>query len=690
MKRLCSIFAVWAAFGVLFAQDVPFLSQAEHDWLVNEISGDQAYEHIRYLTQFHRPRAGSPGLMEAAEYVRRKAEEYGLERVRLIRQKSETVPWSNRYGELWLTTPELRRLASTVQHPLHLSDNSRTAHLDGVELVSVGMGAAPADYEGKDVAGKVVLAFGPPAKVMREAVWSRKAAGIVTYPDPSAPDYPQNFLNRPDSLRWSSIPVEGENGEAGTFGFRLSARQGVELENLLREGKPVLAKIDIESEIGGEPWQVMVEAFIPGGEISDQDIVLTGHLQEEKFSANDDASGCASTLEIARALGKLIKVGKIHPPRRNIRFWWVTEISSQRQYFADHPEAAASILANLNQDMVGADQSQDILRVQNMTRVPFSRFHFLNDVAERTLEFVREGNRGNLAVLQAGGPSPYPRPIFSRLGSRHRYNAEIIPFHTNSDHMTFLEAPIGVPAITFTNWPDNYIHSSDDDLWNIDRTQLQRNAYAVASIAWTMANAGAADFAAIASEASGRGLARLAEDFRLALGWIARSGDAYFQARHQIDQAEKRELRLLDSLLQIAENDAARDRVAALRRQASEIAADYQDALRENCRLVHGGVPDFETLGEWETKLQALTPRLSAGPKEFLKLRSEIERPEDLHGLMAFETLAFVDGRRSGLEIFRAVAAEALRAGRHYYGEVRAEDVLAYLENCKRAGVVEF
>ncbi|MBI5379927.1 MAG: right-handed parallel beta-helix repeat-containing protein, partial [Nitrospirae bacterium] len=35
------------------------------------------------------------------------------------------------------------------------------------------------------------------------------------------------------------------------------------------------------------------------------------------------------------------------------------------------------------------------------------------------------------------------------------------------------EAPIGVPAITFTNWPDNYIHTSDDDLWNIDRTQLQ-------------------------------------------------------------------------------------------------------------------------------------------------------------------------------------------------------------------------
>ena len=76
----------------------------------------------------------------------------------------------------------------------------------------------------------------------------------------------------------------------------------------------------------------MVEARIKGTEINDQDIVLTAHTQEEKFSANDDSSGCASLLEIGRAVRKLIKEGRIKAPRRNIVFWWVTEISSQRQY----------------------------------------------------------------------------------------------------------------------------------------------------------------------------------------------------------------------------------------------------------------------------------------------------------------------------------------------------------------------
>ena len=52
-------------------------------------------------------------------------------------------------------------------------------------------------------------------------------------------------------------------------------------------------------------------------------------------------------------------------------------------------------------------------------------------------------------------------------------------------------APIGIPGVTFTNWPDDYIHSTDDDLWQIDPTQLKRNAVAVAGSAWFIATAGA-------------------------------------------------------------------------------------------------------------------------------------------------------------------------------------------------------
>lgn len=686
----CSFLMV---FALAAGQELPFLTEAEYQWLVNEISGDASYEHLRFLTQFHRPRGGSPGLMEAAKYVEQKAREFGLQDVRLIKQKSTTTPWSSRYGELWLVQPSVQRIASTYQTQLHLADYSRSTHSEA-ELVDVGRGSRESDYQGQEIQGKVVLSYGSAGEVMREAVWKRGALGLVLYPDPSVPDYPLNSLSHPDQVRWLSVPVQSDDGKPGTFAFGVSARQGVELSNLLRSGKTVRVKVDVEAEFGEEKWQVMVEGFIRGTEIDDQDIVLTAHLQEEKYSANDDGSGCANVLEIARALTRLIEEGKMQRPRRNIRFWWVTEISSERQYFADHPEAHRALLVNINQDMVGANQGQDLLRVQNLSRVPFSRFHFMNDVAERVMEFTVESNQGNLAVLQAGGAVPYPRPILSRLGTRHRFNGEIIPFHNNTDHMTFNEAPIGVPAVSLTNWPDNYIHTSDDDLWNIDRTQLQRNAFIVATIAYVLGRAGPADFDGIASEVANRGTRRMAEDFGLALRWLVEGRQHYAKGLRQIEEACLRERRAVESLKAIAETAQNFARVETLVAQLEATRSRFLDFLKTDFAAIHGSEPEpGEASPPWseaETELQAMTPRLVAGPAEFLERRSRARGVAGLHNLMAFEVLNFVDGHRSGLQIYWAVAAEAGRAGRHYYGEVEPRMVLDYLKNLKSAELIDF
>jgi hypothetical protein len=47
-----------------------------------------------------------------------------------------------------------------------------------------------------------------------------------------------------------------------------------------------------------------------------------------------------------------------------------------------------------------------------------------------------------------------------------------------------------------------------------------------------------------------------------------------------------------------------------------------------------------------------------------------------------------VNGERSGLDIYRYVAAEAREAGAHYYGTVTAEAVLEYLENAAAAELI--
>ncbi len=681
--------------GALRAQQLPILPADQTQLITQEVSGDAAYEHIRYMTQFHRPRGGSDGLWSVAEYVAEKARAYGLTDVQLIKQPSTTRPWNARFADLWIVGPSPERIASTLQTVLHLADYSRSADVTG-PLVDIGEGRT-ADLEGKDLAGAIVLTYGSASGVMREAVCGRGAAGVVWYPSPFSGDVGTSGagLSRPDQLRWLTIPGSAGGDCEPTFAFNLSTRQGVALRNrLAQQEQPLVvhAVVDaaFDSQQGDEPWQVMVEGFIRGTESGlGQDIVLTGHLQEEGFSANDDASGSASTLEVGRALGRLIAEGRIPRPRRNIRFWWVTEISSQRQYFADHPDAHRAMWVNVNQDMVGADQSQDILRKQNITRVPAARFHFFNDVVESVVDYMVASNTYELAQAQAGG-ALYPKPHLAHLGSMHRYNAAMIFFHTSSDHMTFLEAPIGVPGVSFTNMPDRFIHSSDDDLWNIDRTQLGRNAAAVALIAYAMASVDGDDVSALAAATVGRGLERMAANVRLALSWIATAEDkdaAYHHAADQVWYAIERERLAIGSLKDIGPGAApmADGFLGELDRRSAQMMREVDLAYRQ---ATGRNRAPRRALSETERALQAMTPRLVAGPTEFLRGRGQLRFVPDLHGLMGFEIMNSIDGRRSGLDIYRYVAAEAREAGAHYYGTVTPEHVQQYLEHAVNAQLV--
>jgi hypothetical protein len=668
-------------------QDLPILEASHARLIAQEISGDAAYEHIRHNTNYHRPRGGSDGLWKVAEYYAQKAREFGLADVSLIKQASSSPPWNARFADLWIVEPQPERLASTLQSALHLADYSRSTDVTA-ELVDVGAGS-PEDFERVDVSGKIVLTYGSLFSVMPRAVGERGALGVVWYPSPFG-----DQSAYPDQLQWIRSPGRGSEGFEPTFAFGLSLRQGLALRNRLAAADQPLrvrAVVDAEfdSQQGTEPWQVMVEAFIRGREPGlGQDVVLTGHMQEEATSANDDASGTANVLEIARALNSLIESGRLPRPRRDLRFWWVTEISSQRQYFADNPDAHREMWVNINQDMVGANQAQDVMRVQNITRLPATRFHFFNDVVESVIEYMVKANTAELAQAQAGSGF-YPEPHLSHLGTRHRYNAKMIFFHNNTDHMPFNEAPVGVAGTTFTNWPDNYIHSSDDQLWNIDRTQLGRNAAAVALMAYAMASADSASVPALAAETIGRGKERLARNTRLGLTWIATATDkpaAYRMAVDQVWYAAQRERLAIRSLAEAhlsAERHIGRQLEELDRREAQsirEIDLAYRQATGR-------GAPSSQR-SEAERRLSQLKPVLTGGPREFLEGRRQVDGVSGLHSLMAFEVLNAVDGSRTGLDIYRFVAAEAREAGAVYYGTVTAEAVLEYLENVAAAGLI--
>ena len=674
------------------AQRYPLLDSTTVAFLSGEISGDAAYDHVRVLTSYHRPQ-GSDTLGVAARYVERTARAFGLAQVRYIELPSLRQTWNPGTSDLWIVGAQPERIASAIQNRIHLADRSRPADVTA-ELIDIGAGADSV-LRAMNVTGKIVLTTGDLNGVMANAVQRRGALGVVWYPDPYTPSrgYLSYGTDNPDQIPWLTLATRQVDGKDPTFAFVLSLRQGIALRNRLAAARePVRVRAIVRSELGSRehpgPWMPLVEAFIPGTDpTSGQDVILSAHLQEEQHSANDDASGCASLLVIGRALAKLIADGTLPRPKRNIRFWWTTENDAQRQYFAAHPKVLDTLWVNVNQDMVGADQAIGVMRTQDVTRLPAARFHFMNDVMEAAVEYMVAANTSNITQFR-NGYGLYPKAHVAQNGTRHRYNAQPVWYFGDSDHQSFLDA--GVPAITFTNSPDQYIHSNLDDLFAIDRTQLGRNALTVALIAYTMARADSTAFAGVAAEVVGRGQSRLGNGVRLALQLLAGSDDrpaVYAAAVDQVRYSAERERRAIRSLAEISSN--SKPNVAPL---LAELDHRETQALRDvaaaGARRGGDAPPARPALTAAERELEGLRPRRAGTPRDWLAQYDRIDWGNSLNGYIAREVLQAIDGTRTGLDIYRFVAAEAREGGEQYYGVVRPDGVLALLRSVERLGLV--
>jgi len=680
-------------------QDTPIVPAKLWQTLTNELSGDIAFDLLRQLTLYHAPNGGSEGFRLEAEWVAGKAREVGLEDVRIYWLKSSGRGWTLRAGEAWLIEPIERKLGDVRETPLRVAVNSRTTDVTA-ELIDVGAGTKDADYEGNDVKGKIVLASGPPGAVQEEAVWKRGAFGIIS-------DGGREFF--PDQMPYRRIPARSRDGKhESTFAWILTPREGQRLRAQLAAAarppkpneapKPFRVRVKIEAEFG-EETQGLVEGWLRGTDIHDQAIVLTAHLQEERTSANDDRSGCANLLEIARALVRLINEGKLARPQRDIRFWWTNEISAEYQYFADYPAEAKRILVNLNQDMVGARQSASN-RVQYLSRTPFSRPSLLNDVVESVLEAVRLGNtvfplRGPLRTGLESLDSDFSRPLLSTLGSQEPYRAEAVPFYDSTDHLAFNDGRVGIPGISLTNWPDPYIHSSDDDLWQVDATQLKRNAFIIAASAYFIATAGEAELPRLLSLLLGEAQKRLARDSATALlrlqdetagAPLARFADAALL----LEEATQRELATIDSARVFAAPAGPGEKLVTTARElVHRLATTLRADLGMFYQQATGEVPIMKLSPE-EKAAHEQIPEWAVPLAESLEKLRERPRVEGLHNFYAFEVLNLIDGQRTVLDIYRRVRAAALAAGEWYYGPVKLAKVKEVLAGAEKAGAVRF
>jgi hypothetical protein len=661
--------------------------------LRNEISGDRAFEHIRVLTQWHRD-SGMEGYFKAMDYVVEAAKKNGLQDVSIIKQPLDGN-YTARSAELWMVEPVELKLADIGDHALYLADNSRDADVTA-ELVWAGNGSADA-LANLDVKGKIVLVNGNPGAAMQIAVYAKGAVGVVAYTTSES----KSMLDFPDQLPWTRIG-NPPAGQKGSFAFSVSPRKGDTLrrvletkgtQDLFATGKPapggrIVLRAKVDTDIDAENKNTgtgMVEGWIRGTKYKDQQIMITAHLQEEQGSANDDGSGSGNILELGRVFNKLIKEGRIPPPLRDIRFWWSDEIYSEYQYIRSHPGSEKQMLANLHQDMTGAKQSMGS-RVQNLIFAPHSRTSYLDALFESVGNFVIQTNNSYITAGRGGGyPRPFSQPIIATRGTREAYNARFVPFFASSDHMVFVDGAIGVPAVGLVNWDDYYIHSSDDDLFQIDQTQLQRNNFIIAAMALYLAYAEAKDIPVLATETYAQGGRRLANDMQVALQ-LLNQVDNWNDAHLMIEQGSLRERRALNSMRVIAGSDASANKTIDTfislidgreKQMLAELTAYYQNR--------YGKAPAL-SMTPAQTAAAKKVPSNAPILEEYFSKRRNV--PTGLHSHMSMATMSFVDGKRSYFDIYKAVKAEAQAAGKFYYGTVAFDDVVKVLDGNVATGAL--
>lgn len=453
--------------------------------LIQTSSGDLAHDYVSQIALWDRSQF-TPGFERAAEWVAGKAKEFGLVDVEIERYPSDgkveyfgnpTQPiWTVKKAELWLTAPFEIRLTSYAELPMSLARNSSSADVEA-EVVDVGAGVSEDDYK-QDVKGKIVLATGNPFVVARQAIDKHGAVGLVT--SYSVPEF--DNLNRlpgdfPDQVGWSGFGPPAEKGSR-PFGFLISSRRHQELKTLLRQGKPIRMRAIVEAEFS-EGTICLVSGLIRGSTYPAEEIVFTAHLDHYKPGANDNASGSAAILEIARTFNQLIQSGQVPPPLRSIRFLWVPEYSGSWAWFSRHLNDPVKRIANLNYDMVGENLKLTNAVLAVMYTPDFNP-SYLNAVMESILDFMNRFNDERY-------PPQKDFQIISIMGSRDRIQGRMAPYMTGTDHEVFNNA--GVPGTGPLAWPDFFYHSSEDTPAKVDPTTLHRVVFAGLAAATTLSYA---------------------------------------------------------------------------------------------------------------------------------------------------------------------------------------------------------
>ncbi|WP_407656697.1 M28 family peptidase [Lysinibacillus yapensis] len=430
-RSLSILLAASLSLGAITASAAPVApagnqesEQAFDNKIVKRIKVENIYNHIAELAKNPRV-AGTQGEKDAVDYIKSQFESYGYE--------TELQPF-NIYS---YTAPSLIELSIDGNE---LATNSFTYGVNGEvtsEFVDAGLGA-PSDFEGKDVSGKIALiqrgSFTFAEKIMNAQ--NAGASAVIIY---------NNGVG----------VINGTLGEPNDYvpAVAITQEQGSALKARLDDGETVTATLKIEGAKSEEATSHNVVATKKATQKSTNQLILVGAHHDSVDGApgaNDDASGTATVLELARVFAN-------SPTDTDIRF--VTFGAEENGLLGSY-------------EYVSKMTDEDYERTVGMFQ----------------MDMVGSQDAGELIMYTNDGEKNIVTDLGAAAGARLANTGEAIPYGEGgrSDHVPFEEA--GIPAALFIHAPvEPWYHTPEDNLDKISLDKLEEVSNIVGSAVYQVA-----------------------------------------------------------------------------------------------------------------------------------------------------------------------------------------------------------
>lgn len=663
------------------------------------LSGARAQRDTAFITQFYRS-PGSSGYHAATRFAADAMRDAGADEV-----VEETYPldgetrllgrvmppaWEPLHAELVLVEPARERLIAYPETPSTLPWWCGSTPEDGltVDVVDVGLGLSPADYEGKPVRGNAVLIRDAEARPKwtraAELAQQHGAAGIITdYLHSQTPPW-RTRQALPEAVQLLRLPPRWDNPWAFSVGFDVAER----LAGLTRGGRVrVHARVSART-FSGQARNVV--ATIRGAERPEESVLFVAHTSAGTKPCANCAAGPALMIELCRAVQTAIRNGTLARPARSLRFLFVAEGLGSIYFIHKRRADLEKIKATICLDSVGHRQER-LKSSLVFYRSPDSVPSYVNDLGAALIEDLPK---------EAAWPFK-DGPVIPLV------NFHELPYTPWSDNHYWVA--FGVPAPLIMSWPDLYFHTQLLTADHTDPMVFERAGRTLGALALAIAGAGAGEVPPILEEVAAKASLRIGRAVRDAMrpaGGTQRNGGRQVpspengrreRARREILYLTRRDGAALRSAVSLAEGagpekratleaaaaellDSLRAHAAAALRRLGDVdsAAMVRDGRIEELTQPSGPVP--------RRTLEGVPPGLVGLSYEETAALVEAMRGEDPRvtwetlRLFADELWNFADGRRTLKEIAEAVTIE-------FGFTVSAEHFLTMARGLERAGL---